>query len=547
MYVDGWQQNTHRNSTSVQRLVYLLVNRAEPTVAEDGMLGTLIAVLRGKLVPWQIEAAASARCAAASGARRAFRITSGGLLLAILLVLGACTGGNNSAGRQATQTPAAAISSPAPTLSTPDVASPAPATGTPAAAARSPVPVAGSPTPAAVTARVASPTVTSRATAATAGSLATPADPASRAVMAVIQRANAEQQQALAQHDPSVMRDTATPAYFTELAQTLSDLQQGGVTAIKLISLQWGGATIQGTNARATTTETWQSTYSDSSTEQSTDLNVYSLVQQGSAWLIAADAHPNTRLNQPGPGAGAGGSAPSPVPEVPGASQSRNWAGYMATGGPFTAVSGTWTVPRVNAGGNAGSADATWVGIGGVTSRDLIQAGTEATAIGPGQVRYSAWVERLPQPSQTVPLSVSPGDVIAVTITQQAGNTWQISMVNQTSGQQYQTTLQYTSSLSSVEWIEEAPAAASAGLRIITLDDFGQVQIQGASAVEAGQQVTIAQAGGKPTSMYGRGGQPLAQPSPLSADGASFTVTRVGGSGPVVNSGVPVATAPSGR
>jgi hypothetical protein len=65
---------------------------------------------------------------------------------------------------------------------------------------------------------------------------------------------------------------------------------------------------------------------------------------------------------------------------------SNNWAGYVATGGTFTSVSGSWIVPQVNATGT--SSDATWVGIGGTTSRDLIQTGTRAVVNSNGQVSY---------------------------------------------------------------------------------------------------------------------------------------------------------------
>jgi hypothetical protein len=361
---------------------------------------------------------------------------------------------------------------------------------------------------------------------------------AAQAILAVVQQANAEQQQALAQNDPSLMQDTATPAYFRALAQTQRDLQNSGVTAITLLSLQWGPVSVQGTNAQATTTESWQASYADGSTQQSTDLNVYTLVQQGSGWLIAADDHPNTHPGQPAPSVSTAPTAPATVPNAPagqagasGAKQSRNWSGYAASGGPFTSISGGWTVPTVDPRGALGSADSTWVGIGGVTSDDLIQAGTQASVDSPGQVTYSAWVETLPQDAQTVPLTVNPGDTISVTLTQQARGVWQISIVDQTTGQQYQTAVHYQSSLSSAEWIEEAPAEVSAGVHIVPLDNFGQVQFQNGSATRNGHTVTIAQASATPITMYGRGGQVLTQTSALGADGSSFTINRLGSGG----------------
>ena len=242
-------------------------------------------------------------------------------------------------------------------------------------------------------------------------------------------------------------------------------------------------------------------------------------------------------------------SAPTPVvpttslPPTTSTDQSTNWSGYAATGGTFTSVSGTWTVPSVDPGGvNSLAADATWIGIGGVNTTDLIQAGTQATVQG-GQIEYSAWWETLPQASVTVQLDVKAGDNINVTIDQQADGTWQIVMRNLTSGQSFQKNLAYDSSLSSAEWIEEAP---STGRGIVPLDQFGTVSITQGAAVENGQQVTIAQANARAISMYtssrlggsrqftrrsGQVGQLAAQPSILSADGSSFLVTRVGTGG----------------
>src|SRR5205085_3777558 len=107
-------------------------------------------------------------------------------------------------------------------------------------------------------------------------------------------------------------------------------------------------------------------------------------------------------------------SEPEPDVEVPqGQGTSRNWAGYAARGGTFTSVSGTWTIPEV-AIDSAFGADATWVGIGGLRTRDLIQAGTQQSVTGSGSVTYEAWVEKLPAVARPVPLTVLPGHTISV-------------------------------------------------------------------------------------------------------------------------------------
>jgi ketosteroid isomerase-like protein len=130
--------------------------------------------------------------------------------------------------------------------------------------------------------------------AATSGAAA--ADPqVVAAIQQVIQRANAEQQQAIADGDPSVMSDTATADYYQEMAQINDDLEAAGVTAIKLDAIEWGPITVNGTTATATSYESWTTTYADGTSEQaSRERNVYTLVQENGAWKIAANEHPDS-------------------------------------------------------------------------------------------------------------------------------------------------------------------------------------------------------------------------------------------------------------
>jgi len=296
------------------------------------------------------------------------------------------------------------------------------------------------------------------------------------------------------------------------------------VTSIQLTSLKWGAITLQGaTTAQATTIEDWSTKFADGSTLQETDTNVYTLVLENGAWKVQADLHPNSRPQQTPSGTQAAVPTPStPIPST-GAGQSRNWAGYAASSGTFTGVSGTWTVPNVTA-GSTDAADATWVGIGGVNTDDLIQAGTDAT-VQSGQVIYTAWWETLPQAPTTVPLNVSAGDSISVSITQKSNSTWQIVIHDTTSDQLFQKNVTYRSSLSSAEWIEEAPAGRH---RVLPLDNFGSVTFTKGSTVRNGQKRNIEQAGAQPIILYGatRQALDLAVPSTLGSDGASFTVTR---------------------
>jgi hypothetical protein len=338
------------------------------------------------------------------------------------------------------------------------------------------------------------------------------------AVKDVVLRANQAQAQAYARHDPTLMRATATDSYYQELVQTNQNLQTSGAQSIELTKLDWIDVTIDGSTAQAVTSETWRTTYSDGSVAVTTDRNDYTLVLQSGAWKIRADVQPTTRVINP-----SSGTAPSVTqPGTPATitNSSSNWSGYAANGGTFTSVTGTWTVPTVAATGTG--ADATWVGIGGLSSHDLIQAGTQALVEG-GTVAYSSWIEMLPQSSRNVPLSVTAGDSVTVTITQQSGNDWLIAMKNNTTGGTYNVTVQYSSSNSSAEWVQEAP---SVGRGLVSLDQFGTVRFSGASAVRDGKAMSLSALGAKAITMINGQGQAIAQPSTIARDGASFTVAR---------------------
>jgi uncharacterized iron-regulated membrane protein len=140
----------------------------------------------------------------------------------------------------------------------------------------------------------------------TAGAATTAPNADTAAIQAVIQRANMEQAQAISSKDPSVMADSAMPAYYQEMVQTNQDLLDAGVTEIQLVNIEWGPISVNGTTATATTWETWNTTYADGSMDQSRDRNVYVLVQDNGTWKIQANDHPDTNPNPfalPGSGA----------------------------------------------------------------------------------------------------------------------------------------------------------------------------------------------------------------------------------------------------
>ncbi|HKY52487.1 MAG TPA: G1 family glutamic endopeptidase [Candidatus Limnocylindria bacterium] len=363
---------------------------------------------------------------------------------------------------------------------------------------------------------------------ATAAAVATEASTA--AVRDVIERANEAQVKAFLTGDASFMRDTATDSHYELLAEINRDLARGGVVSFSLVGIEWGSVTVSGATAAATAYETWRTTYSDGSQDQRTDRNDYTLVLDGGTWKIDSNVQPSAQ--SVAPAAGPTQTQPDTTTPARISDTSSNWSGYVATGGTYTSVSGTWIVPTVSA--TSAGADATWVGIGGVTGTDLIQAGTQATVTGSGAVTYSAWTEILPDYSRPAPLEVTAGDSVTVTITEQTRGVWLIVMVNNTTRDSYEKTLRYDSSRSSAEWIQEAP---STDRGIIPLSAFGTVRFLAGNAVRDGVSLGLSQLDAQPVAMINRAGQLLAVPSTLGSDGSSFAVTRTDAPGTVQGGG----------
>lgn len=230
-------------------------------------------------------------------------------------------------------------------------------------------------------------------------------------------------------------------------------------------------------------------------------------------------------------GSGIGALVPTHKGEVlpahGGSADSLNWSGYAVTPSSdnVTAVSSTFTVP--SAGLVPPGFAATWTGIGGYNTSDLIQAGTaEQSApsnpiVGP---QYYAWYELLPA-SETqltgctgdASCTVTPGETITVNISEVSGNTWSVAMTD-AGHWSWSKDLTYSSSKSSGEWILEAPTLVAQ----TTLANVGTVHFGPTSSYTAGG-VTHTIAAGDPTQIdLGPGGVNEATPSALAPDGQSF-------------------------
>jgi hypothetical protein len=206
--------------------------------------------------------------------------------------------------------------------------------------------------------------------------------------------------------------------------------------------------------------------------------------------------------------------------------QSTNWSGWVNTSGGlgYNTASGNWTVPTV-----APTPDdrysSDWVGIGGDPSPDLIQAGTEQDSVG-GRAQYYAWYEVLPAPELRITtLTVNAGDSIRVTLGQSTPEVWTITLSDLSNGQNFSTTLPYSSSFLTAEWIHEAVTVNGT---VATLPNTSNAHFDTGLA----NGVPIASAGGPQSiQMFDSNNNPIATPSSLDSDGDGFAVAD-GGTGP---------------
>jgi len=153
---------------------------------------------------------------------------------------------------------------------------------------------------------------------------------------------------------------------------------------------------------------------------------------------------------------------------------SDNWFGYnLGTLGDgddlFSSITGNWTVPTATQHTSGQAEDsADWIGIGGgcvdsgcdATDETLIQTGTEQDVSSTGSASYDAWYELVPAPEFEISsMTIDPGDQMHASLSQLAGesNVWEITIEDVTRGETYSTTVPYSSTQDTAEWIEETP------------------------------------------------------------------------------------------
>lgn len=179
------------------------------------------------------------------------------------------------------------------------------------------------------------------------------------------------------------------------------------------------------------------------------------------------------------------------------AAQSANWAGYAAVrphDATFTHAIGVWTVPALDCSAGRSTSSMTWVGLGGFrrSAPALEQLGTEGDCEG-GDAEYSAWLEVVPAPAETVDLPVAPGDRIVAGV-RVTGHRVRFRLRNATQDVVAERHVWApVVDRSSAEWIVEAPSLCAeladpgaGGCRQAELSNFGTTWFLDGWATAAG-------------------------------------------------------------
>lgn len=217
-----------------------------------------------------------------------------------------------------------------------------------------------------------------------------------------------------------------------------------------------------------------------------------------------------------------------PTPDVAGAtrSTSTNWAGYINIGrtGSFTDVRASWVEPSISCSPTLSpkNDDSFWIGLDGVTttSKTVEQTGTEGICKGTVP-RYDAWYEMFPKYAVWA-LPVDAGDQIMAEVAWVGGQRFVLTLTDVTSGRRLHKTLvaPVTAVRSSAEWVAETSAECKN-----CLEDFGTVTFANAAATKNGITGGIGAFSNQLVTMVARNHSVMSQPSALTPDGTSFSVT----------------------
>lgn len=169
---------------------------------------------------------------------------------------------------------------------------------------------------------------------------------------------------------------------------------------------------------------------------------------------------------------------------------SNNWAGVVREnappGGPYTAVSATFTIPQPTAapGATGMQAGSAWVGIDGDTySAAILQTGVDFY-VQNGKTYNDAWFEWFPDYAYDININVSTGDVVVAKVEALSASEGVAVIENKSTGQtatQSVAAPKPTATLAgqNAEWIVED---FQSGDSMVALADFDEVRFTGCEA-----------------------------------------------------------------
>jgi hypothetical protein len=222
------------------------------------------------------------------------------------------------------------------------------------------------------------------------------------------------------------------------------------------------------------------------------------------------------------------------------------WSGYVVGGatGSVSDVKGSWTVPTAKCNLFTVSKSSFWVGIDGATSPGTVeQIGTHSNC-NSFEPSYDAWYEFYPNGQIVIPnFQIFAGDEVSAEVSYDSGTElFTVSITDETTGHSFSISQGVPSApRSTAEWIAEDPEyKIGKTFYPWPLTDFGtagygsgNTNISGTCYATVGSRTgPIGSFATPPTSLsryvLSNNGN-AAVPSPLSADGSSFSVTWEGG------------------
>lgn len=212
----------------------------------------------------------------------------------------------------------------------------------------------------------------------------------------------------------------------------------------------------------------------------------------------------------------------APPARLIGHSNSLNWSGYASSNSTFGDVKGSWTQPAATCNGKS-TYSSFWVGLDGYNSSTVEQLGTEADCAH-GRPVYYAWWEMFPNVSHMIGVfTVTPGVTYTAEVRSDGGDDFTLTLSGGGNNPFSLTTqLGLDPSLSSAEWVAEAPSMCAKSCHELPLTNFGTVHFSGASA--NGAAIDNAAWSFDPLTMVTGGGTVKAAPSGLDSTGSAFSV-----------------------